>query len=69
MAHDADACNNLGRFYEEGLGVSQDAALAAALYEKACMAGLAQGCNNLGLLYASSPKASGELSAVMRWRG
>jgi hypothetical protein len=33
------------------------------------MAGLAQGCNNLGLLYASSTKAFGELFAVMHWRG
>jgi uncharacterized protein len=37
--------------YETGEGTTQDYAQAATYYERACTAGAAGGCNNLGVLY------------------
>jgi TPR repeat protein len=38
------SCINLGFCYEQGTGVGQDAAKAAALYRKACDGGQRQAC-------------------------
>jgi len=40
-----------GLLYEQGTGVGQNAAKAAALYQKACDGGQMRGCVNLGFLY------------------
>jgi len=37
--------------YDEGKGVRQDDAKAVSLYKKACDAGYATGCFNLGVMY------------------
>jgi len=42
-----DACDYIGRMYEEGLGVAHDGYLAATLYSKACDAGSADACTRL----------------------
>jgi serine/threonine-protein kinase len=49
---DMPSCINLGLMYENGTGVTEDAARAAALYEKGCDRANATACYNLGLLYA-----------------
>jgi hypothetical protein len=43
----ADACDYIGRMYEEGLGVAHDGFLASALYSKACDAGSTDACTRL----------------------
>lgn len=43
----ATSCNNLGAAYGRGLGVTRDAEQAAALYKRACDAGLNDACINL----------------------
>jgi hypothetical protein len=45
------ACTNLGVQYEQAQGVATDLAKAAALYQKSCQGGDAQGCSNLGNNY------------------
>jgi hypothetical protein len=45
---DMQGCNNLGRFYENGLGgVERDASYARTLYKQACDAGYSEACTNL----------------------
>ena len=46
---DAGACNNIGYFYEYGLGVKQNRPLAKQYYGKACDLGLQLGCDNYKL--------------------
>ncbi len=40
-----------GRGYQDGIGVTKDAARAVALYRQACDAGQAVACANLGIMY------------------
>ena len=49
---DANAQNNLGVMYKEGLGVAQDYAEAVRWYRKAADQGDAGAQNNLGVMYA-----------------
>lgn len=47
-----DQCNNLGSVTQDGLGgVTKDVAAARSLYDKACTAGNARSCMNLGRLF------------------
>ncbi|HME58664.1 MAG TPA: tetratricopeptide repeat protein, partial [Terracidiphilus sp.] len=46
-----EACFHLGFIYDIGEGVAADYSKAAALYSKACDAGSATGCGNLGVMY------------------
>jgi TPR repeat protein len=40
----AEGCHNLGLLYRDGLGVPKDERRAAALFEKACRAGMPEAC-------------------------
>ncbi len=42
---EADGCTNLGVLYEDGKGVPQDQAQAAAYYRRGCEGGSTQGCD------------------------
>ena len=44
------SCSSLGGLYQFGDGIKKDEAHAAAIYEKACLAGDGLCCNNLGTL-------------------
>ena len=46
-----DACNSLGKIYEEGKDVKQNLDKAKKLYTKACDLNIAEGCFNLGNIY------------------
>ncbi|MGZ0189142.1 MAG: hypothetical protein ACKVH0_14250 [Alphaproteobacteria bacterium] len=48
---DPVACNALGLIYSNGTGVEQDIALAARMFDAACMGGNPRGCTNLGKAY------------------
>lgn len=50
-AGDAEAMFELGRLYEQGIGVEQDVARAIGLYEKAAAADFPDAINDLGFLY------------------
>jgi TPR repeat protein len=45
---DAASCSMLGVMYEAGAGVARDPRRALALYQRACSAGNARACTNLG---------------------
>jgi hypothetical protein len=45
------SCNRIGYQYENGLGVSRDAAQAATRFSRSCDLGFPNGCSNLGNLY------------------
>jgi hypothetical protein len=44
------SCGNLGLMYEKGWGVQMDMARAVQLYTRACHAGVAVACRNVGRL-------------------
>lgn len=46
-----EACNNVGFFYENGLGVKQNAIKALELYIKACKNNLGSGCESAAKIY------------------
>lgn len=48
----ARACNSLAMMYEFGLRTGSDYKRAAAYYQTSCAAEFAQGCTNLGWMYA-----------------
>ncbi len=43
----SQSCIELGRLYEEGLGVAADSAKARTIYQKACNDGWAEGCDRV----------------------
>ena len=49
---DMVSCTNLGVLYEQGTGVTKNAARAATLYQQACAGGEKAGCAGLGVLHA-----------------
>ena len=48
-----DACSNVGFFYENGLGVKQNAIKALELYIKSCDGGVGAGCTNAAEMHYS----------------
>jgi TPR repeat protein len=55
------ACLNLGRLYEQGLGVARDTARAALLYQKACDSS-PEGC--VGFTYVDGNGVTRDASKV-----
>ena len=51
-AGNGPSCNRIGYMYQNGLGVTQNAARAANLYSSACTLNFPNGCSNLGNLYS-----------------
>ena len=46
-------CDLLGVMYRDGIGVTQNLALAASLFRQACDGEMMQGCSRLGVMYAN----------------
>jgi len=63
----AEAQNNLGHMYEEGLGVSQDYAEAMRWYRLAANSELPQAQYNIGLLYYFGYGVSQNAREALRW--
>jgi TPR repeat protein len=66
-AGDAVGMADLGLMYENGTGVSKDAAEAARWYRKAVDAGDARGMTYLGLLYENGTGVSKDAAEAARW--
>jgi TPR repeat protein len=58
---------NLGLLYENGLGVTKDAAEAARWYQKAADAGDALGMVNLGSMYENGTGVTKDAAEAARW--
>lgn len=49
----AEACDDLGWIYDDGLGIDVDKSKAAEFYGKSCAGDFARGCTNAGVMYLS----------------
>jgi TPR repeat protein len=63
----AEAQNNVGHMYEEGLGVPQNYLLAMNWYRQAAEGGLPEGQHNMGLLYYHGYGVAENLLESVRW--
>lgn len=66
-AGSAEAANNIGHMYEEGLGVAQNYAEAMDWYRKAALQELAQAQHNVGLLYYNGYGVAANPREGVRW--
>ena len=66
-AGNAEAQNNIGFMYEEGLGVGQNYLLAMNWYRQAADSGLAQAQHNMGMLYHHGYGVAQNRSEAVRW--
>jgi TPR repeat protein len=66
-AGSAEAQNNLGHMYEEGLGVSQNYQTAMSWYRKAAEQDLPQAQHNVGLLYYNGYGVQTNPREAVRW--
>jgi len=66
-AGSAEAANNIGHMYEEGLGVAQNYGEAMDWYRKAALQELAQAQHNVGLLYYNGYGVAANPREAMRW--
>jgi TPR repeat protein len=66
-AGSAEAANNIGHMYEEGLGVAQNYGEAMDWYRKAALQELAQAQHNTGLLYYNGYGVAANPREAMRW--
>jgi TPR repeat protein len=64
---DADAQQNLGWLYENGLGMPQDSLQARQWYEKAAAQGHANAQQNLGTLYLNGDGVPKDYEQALRW--
>lgn len=67
MAGDVEAQFNLGRMYDNGRGVRQDAAQAVAWYEKAAAQGHADAQAYLGVIYLSGRGVRQDYAKAYEW--
>lgn len=63
----AQAQNNMGHMYEEGLGVAQNYTTALDWYRKAADSGLAEAQQNVGLLYFYGYGVAENAREAVRW--
>lgn len=63
----AEAQNNMGHMYEEGLGVAQNYTTAMEWYRKAADGGLAEAQQNVGLLYYYGYGVAENAREAVRW--
>lgn len=63
----AEAQNNLGHMYEEGLGVSQNYQTAMTWYRRAAEQDLSQAQHNVGLLYYNGYGVQANPREAVRW--
>ena len=66
-AGNAEAQNNVGYMYEEGLGVPQNYLLAMNWYRQAADNGLAEAQHNMGMLYHNGYGVATNLGEAFRW--
>ena len=66
-AGNAEAQNNVGYMYEEGLGVPQNYLLAMNWYRQAADSGLAEAQHNMGMLYHHGYGVAENLIEAFRW--
>ena len=66
-AGNAEAQNNVGYMYEEGLGVPQNYLLAMNWYRQAADNGLAAAQHNMGMLYHHGYGVAENLGEAFRW--
>jgi len=66
-AGSAEAQNNIGHMFEEGLGVSQNYQTAMSWYRKAAEQDLAQAQHNVGLLYYNGYGVQANPREAVRW--
>ena len=66
-AGNAEAQNNVGYMYEEGLGVPQNYLLAMNWYRQAADSGLAEAQHNMGMLYHHGYGVAENLGEAFRW--
>ena len=64
---DAEAQNNLGKCYREGIGVSQDYAEAAKWFQRSAEQGNADAQNNLGACYHTGTGVPLSHSEAVKW--
>ena len=63
----AEAQNNVGYMYEEGLGVPQNYLLAMNWYRQAADGGLSEAQHNMGMLYHHGYGVAENLGEAFRW--
>lgn len=63
----ASAYYNLGYYYDEGKGISQDYQKALYYYKKAADLGNSSACNNLGCMYDSGKGVARDYSLAVRY--
>jgi TPR repeat protein len=63
----AEAQNNVGHFYEQGLGVNQDYEQAISWYTKAGEQGLGAAQHNAGMLYYNGTGVDQDYSQAFTW--
>jgi TPR repeat protein len=66
-AGSAEAANNIGHMYEEGLGVAQNYSIAMDWYRKAALQELAQAQHNVALLYYNGYGVAANPREALRW--
>ena len=66
-AGNAEAQNNVGYMYEEGLGVPQNYLMAMSWYRQAAESELAQAQHNMGMLYHHGYGVAENLTEAFRW--
>ena len=66
-AGNADAMNNLGWLYQNGMGVAADDAQALAWYHKAANANSSAGMFNLGWMYENGRGTTRDESMAVDW--
>jgi TPR repeat protein len=64
---DVEAQYNLGVMYDEGAGVEQDFAAAAAWYRKSAEQGFVDAQTNLGLMYYNGQGVARDHNEAARW--
>jgi TPR repeat protein len=66
-AGSAEAANNIGHMYEEGLGVAQNYSTAMDWYRKAALQELAEAQHNVALLYYNGYGVAANPREALRW--
>lgn len=61
------SANQIGYFYDEGLGVEQDYAKAMEWYQKAADFGYAPSMNNIGYIYENGHGVEQDYAKAMEW--
>ena len=64
---DSDAQNEVGRYYQNGIGVAKDDAEAVSWYRKAADQGHANAQNNMGWMYQNGLGVTQDETEAVKW--